>query len=235
MSTLAARLAEQRASGLYVPSRRILRAGIPFVGPIFIPRVSTAPIVTPGSSNYTSPGTYSFIVPNFNSLSVDVRGAGGGGGGVEIFDGDFGVVAHAGSNGTAGGQSYFGSVIGNGGGGGTKGNGTVYTFSGNPWSFSDGSAGAAGTASGGTTNTTGGGSSGGAGAVEGTYSAGACNGGPGGAGGRSLRTYTIGELTVGASITVVVGTRGSPGVMDPALNGSQAGYGAHGAVYISWS
>lgn len=35
--------------------------------------------VTPGSITYTTPGTYSFVVPSYNSLEVELWGAGGGG------------------------------------------------------------------------------------------------------------------------------------------------------------
>jgi hypothetical protein len=38
--------------------------------------------VTPGSITYTTPGTYNFTVPNYNSLQVELWGSGGGGGAV---------------------------------------------------------------------------------------------------------------------------------------------------------
>jgi hypothetical protein len=38
----------------------------------------------PGSWSIATPGTYSFVVPAYSTLRIDVRGAGGGGGGSRV-------------------------------------------------------------------------------------------------------------------------------------------------------
>ena len=38
-----------------------------------------------GNTSYTSPGTYTFLVPPYETLTANVNGAGGGGGAVIIF------------------------------------------------------------------------------------------------------------------------------------------------------
>ena len=106
--------------------------------------------------------------------------------------------------------------------------------------------GAGGTASGGTTNTTGNSGSGQTGgtALNGgtdyggnggaTYSGCGASGG-GGSGGYSTQTYSAGQLTVGASITVVVGDVGAAGI-NTYYGGSYSGLaGGGGQVYISWN
>ena len=174
----------------------------------FYAKRATSP-VTLGSASYTSPGTYGFTVPLFNTLSVTTHGAGGGGGGN--------------TPGGAGGASAFGVVNGQGGGGG----GIIST---NPIPGSPGGA------SGGDTATTGAGTPGGAGGHAqygdkfGVYD---YFGGDGGAGGRAIKTYAAGALAVGSSITVVVGAGGAAG--DPGANLANPAPGSDGAVTISWS
>ena len=73
------------------------------------------------SINFTTPGTYSFIVPDaVNSIDVDIWGAGGGGGDRDGFDG------------------------GNGGGGGGYGGGTISVVPGSTITIIVGAGGAGG-------------------------------------------------------------------------------------------
>ena len=45
---------------------------------MFFPMIMGA---TPGSTTYSTAGTFSFTVPEYNTLTVIVKGGGGGGGG----------------------------------------------------------------------------------------------------------------------------------------------------------
>ena len=122
-------LSEYYRGGPYVTANN---TGIPTSGQISLDQFHGAVKVVPGSVTFSSPGTYTFTVPVYSSLTVYSDGAGGGG------------AAFGGYNGNAGGNSSFnGTVIGNGGGGGLYGaTGPV-------------SGGAAGSASGGDTNLSG--------------------------------------------------------------------------------
>lgn len=152
--------------------------------------------------SYTTAGTYPFDVPAYLTMSVAVNGAGGG------------ASTSNGANGTAGGNSSFGSatvVQGDGGGAGSSNTGSSYNWVTQQWqSGVNGTAGGAGGASGGDTNTTGGGA---AGSTSGT----AVNFGSvpnGGNGGRAVKAFTLGASgapTPGQSITVVVGAAGKDG------------------------
>lgn len=190
----------------------------------------------PGSRTYSVPGTYTFLVPAHQSLSVDVRGAGGGGGGGgywfnAILAGGP-IVATCGISGSPGSQSSFGNVIAYGGGAATAGCG-----------LSRGSDGSAGSGTGGSV-TSGGGSAGGEGGVANRNQGGGEQGfgGDGGAGGRTTKSYTYlsGEsLAWKSSITIVVGTGGFGGPMTFNAFGSpltSSGYqGSSGVVIVSWS
>jgi hypothetical protein len=164
---------------------------------------------TPGSATYASPGTYSFTVPYFASLTAAVNGAGGGGGGMA-------------SGGGTGGYSAFGGVIGYGGGGGAT--------------APAGGTGAAGGATGGDSNAAGPGAAGGIGAYDqtsdknGTYDSFAGNGG---AGGLATKGFSPAELAPGSTIIIVVGSGGAPG--SGAGNQRGATAGTNGNVQISWS
>lgn len=171
--------------------------------------------VSPGSQNYTTPGTYTFTVPSYNTLIVQAWGGGGGAGHQTISGGQ---------------SSWNGSVLANGGNAGNTNNGT------------------GGTASGGDINLTGGdrsghiggsspnGGAGGLAGQDGTAPGGGGGEGPdvhaGGGGGYVKKTYVAGALSVGTSITVIVGT-GSPG-SNPEGPGND-GSGAPGAVSITWN
>lgn len=205
-------------------------------------------VVSPGSTSYPTPGSYSFTVPNYNTLVVDVWGAGSGAGGA---CGSSGVAgSQGGSSGSAGGLSRFASsspVTGGGATGGSPGSVTVTDDGKNPvYTDFPGSAGSAGTASGGDTNTTGGGQAGGSGAtVVGDQlerADGRAAGGAGGAGGRATKSWvrgvTSGAPTPGDVITITVGTGGAAGGNYNgggvySFSGPTGGF--NGYVAVSWS
>jgi hypothetical protein len=196
------------------------------------------PPVTPGSVTFATPGTYTFTVPAYNTFVVQVWGGGGGGGSCAS-----GYVGYA--NGQAGSPSYFGGIVGYGGGGANN--------------YYNGAAiGRGGSAGGGITNVSGvdgnavsphnGGASpnggiGGNSALNAPAAGGMAPGGGGsgantsrwpghggGGGGYSSMTYSAGQLTIGGTVTVVVGAGGA-GAGDPLCPG---GPGANGAVVITW-
>lgn len=204
------------------------------------------------TQTYSSPGTFSYVVPPaYGVITIRLWGGGGGGGGAS-----FGACC--GGDGGAGGDSSIlsRSLLATGGGGG---GGTVLNTP-------TGLGGAGGTASGGNINING--SAGGAGinSVSSGIGANAPNGGTGGAvassdgpgysgtspgaggsggfeagGGPSEaggggsgayveKTYTPATLTPGTTINdIVVGIRGTMGVSDV---GSTGGYGGYGRVSI---
>lgn len=206
---------------------------LPILKPFII---RTKPIV-PGSTSYTSPGTYSLTVPAHRTITFDPRGGSGGGGGAGGLDAG---NMNPGGDGTSGGYSqvYYApnsSLLnaigyGGGGGGGERNSGGV-------WS---GTNGASGTASGGDSNITGGGAAGGsAGYMRNTNNGLIFYAGAGGSGGRAVRTLNRGILVPGQTLTIIVGNRGAPGgngYNTTAVNEQHsAGYGNYGAVYISWT
>lgn len=194
---------------------------IPASGPISLSQFYGAVKVVPGSASFTTPGTYTFIVPPYVTLTADVRGAGGGGGGSRytgyyIYYGDPGTYSSF--------NAPTGNVVGNGGGGG----------SGSNWNPPvAGTNGAAGTASGGDSNIPGGGSQGGQGSV--ITLQGSLTGGAGGYGGRAVRSWSLGQLAPGSAITVVVGTGGAASPCEPVGITRYNTAGANGSVVISWN
>jgi hypothetical protein len=152
------------------PLRRVLRPGV-------LRQPST-----PGSTNYGA-GSRAVVIPVYNTLTVQIWGAGGGGAGNT--DAESNVIGPNNFFGGTGGGSSFaypgGTLISNGGTGG----GNAY-FS---VPVSPGSNGSPGGASGGSTNTTGGGNAGGAPAV---YSP-SYPPGRGGNGGYVIRTWNFGD------------------------------------------
>jgi hypothetical protein len=173
-----------------------------------------------GSANYTTPGTYTFLVPPYQSLTAQTWGAGGGGGGGGANDG------FASGYGGSGGSSSFGSIVSAGGGSG-GGPGC------DSYNYEPGSAGSG--------DIVGGGSA----AGEGGGGADAWSGSSGGAGGYSTKNVTYlsdgpiwGNAAIGINkITVTVGRGGSGGYGSNDA-GTQAGYGGNGhagRVYVNWS
>lgn len=200
--------------------------------------MSAEPPIIPGSASYTSPGTYSLVVPaNFNSFVVDVRGGGGGGGGAGALTP---VSPTPGTAGGPGSQSYvtipgWASLVGYPGGGGQPS-----SYSGS-YTWYDGAYGGDGVAANGDSNITGGGAAGGSpGNVHGGYNPNPRSvGGNGGYGGRAVRTFTKQQQIVlpRQTLTIVVGGGGPAGANAAGANAYYA-YpqpGGAGAVYISWS
>ena len=166
---------------------------------------------------YTSAGQFTFNVPWYNSMYVQVRGAGGGGG-------QNGNTFRRGLSGIAGGTSVFYSstnIIGYGGGGGAGGARGEVAAAGLP-----------GDATGGSTNLSGGGSRGGDG--QPASGVGGVSGAAGGRGGRVEITFTrggAGSPVPYGQITVVIGTAGQNG--DPASGGAYDG--TIGGMLVSWT
>lgn len=217
------------------------------------PPVGVALATCSGSQTYSTPGTYTFTVPEHTTLTVQVWGAGGGG----VGQGASGVNSGSGMGGSA--STWGGGVIRANGGTGASGSPVAV--------------GTGGTGIGGTTNTTGGNGSsgalsvkgggggdspvggaggsggicpsnlGGAGVSPGGGGGGSaysfhliCQGGSGGgAGGYATRTYNAGTYTVGSTVTVVVGSGGLGGFLGPTFTTKTGGDGAAGRVTITWN
>lgn len=218
---------------LLVPRRDILRAA---PARLFIPGIVPCPKiigaareVNPGSQTWSTPGSYTFVVPNFNTLSVDAKGAGGGGSGA----GNYAGGSYLGGAGSNGGNSQFflegvASVTGNGGNGGPGGSTYQTTTPMTPGANGDGV--------GGDTNTSGGGANaGGYGSSTTQYYT--TYGGNGGRGGRAQKDFVSGgALTAGQSITITVGFGGDAGwsfTLYGAYTLPMAGQ--HGSVSVTWS
>ena len=218
---------------------------------LLLPKLAMA-----ASASFSTPGTHTFQVPSYATMTVTVKGAGGGGGsGGAWWIAPTGycfvcmINFQDGGSGGAGTQSSFnGSLIGLGGAGGT---GSWHEGSPGQPIAHPGNPGASGGASGGASTA---GSLGGAGArsnFPGWDNAPGADlsslilgsGGKGGAGGGVVKTYAAGDLAAGSVVTVVVGAGGSGGIqpgisptfvmVPPALllNG---GKGADGSVQITW-
>lgn len=204
-------------------------------------------MAAPVTTTYTTPGTYTFVVPSYANLTATCWGAGGGGASA---GGDAGPTAGA----TGGSSIFSGLTAGGGGGGATNRTG-----------------GSGGTASGGTTNTNGeaGGNVPGDGTLQNSGKGGDCpNGGTGGAsviyvgdgnrvpgnpgnspggggsggkfiaqgaggggGAYTTKTYIQGDLTTGSSITITVGERGLGGI---AAVTNRGGNGSNGQVTVTY-
>jgi hypothetical protein len=196
-----------------------------------------------GSQTYATPGTYSFTVPAHNTLTVTVKGAGGGGAGGSIGpvpseDGHW----ETGGTGTNGGASSFGAVVGNGGKGGGGVASEVYGW------YQVLKDGANGTGSGGDSNTTGGGASGGTAGSSfrltgESYGSFTTPGGSGGSGGKAVKTYTNNDI-LPIIVTVVVGSRGTGGSggrlqyeygEGGTPSASAGSNGQNGSVSITWT
>jgi hypothetical protein len=178
------------------------------------------------SALYNVPGTYTFIVPNYTTLTVTIDGASGGGGSSSGTIASGGLV-HPGNDGGAGaGITSFQAVANLVAQSATGGTGA-------PNASSPGSNGTNGTASGGTINTTGGGNKAGKGGISSNTNF----GGFGGIGGFVSKTFAKGDLTPGSGITVKVGTGGTGASAvagdNPISNPGDAG--SNGSVNITWT
>ena len=200
---------------------------------VFLPQFALA-----GSQTYSTAGSHSFTVPSYATLTVTVWAGGGGAsnyyaayypgqsGGSSSFNGSViayggatsdvcGFGAGAGGTATGGDSNYTGGTGGAGSGksvGGVGGNGANGGGSGGAFDYSTGH-GLAGSQPGG----------GGAGRAG-------CDGA--GGGGASVKTYTSGQLTVGGTVSVVVGAGGIAGVAPIYYT---SGAGAPGQVTITWT
>lgn len=189
---------------------------------------------TAGSQMYSTPGTYVFTVPDYNSLTVTMWGGGGGG---DVSCG------WGGPQNTSGGASTFGSNLSAGGGsrsgsGGVASGGDSNANGGAASGYTGGSApggGSGGAGSWGGDNTCSGNGQdgnapGGGGGAIGPGTSGGTGGGGGGA--RVIKMYSSGDLTPGSTATVVVGDGGSRGSAPWGV--MYGGRGARGEVQIAW-
>lgn len=186
-----------------------------------------------GSASYSTPGSYTFFVPIYEFLNVDVMGgSGGGGGGADHNPGFYNCGGNAGG---AAGESRFASstpVVGGGGGGGGPGNNNYAATN--------------GTATGGDNNYVGNATyclAGGAGGPSYNYPSGAT----GGYSGRATKVWkhalTSGNPSWGSSITVTVGAKGAGGgggqgaynFVFYCTGGRNGSSGNDGYVNMSWS
>ncbi len=187
---------------------------------VFLPQFAFA-----GSQTYSTPGTYTFTVPAYGALAVDLRAGGGGGGsGVALY-------VHTWSPGNAGangGNTTFSTAVASGGTGGPGGRLMGYVGSGSPGGGSGGTVYVGGGASGG---------SGGACSNPGYGCVGiyrGSHGGAGGNGGRTVYTFAAGALPPGSAIIVQVGNGGARGQSSGAFS-NVGSAGSDGAAYITWT
>ena len=191
--------------------------------------------VVPGTSNYTSVGSYTWVCPKYNSITIRVWG-GGASGKELILDGANGSQSKFHTTLTSGGG--IGGVLKNGGAGGSTSGGASGSSVGGAGGASSGSNGgrgghapSGGTGGAGGTSTTSGknGNAPGGGGGGGATSVGD-GGGGGGSGGYTTRTYNLGDSGApvpGNSYSVVVGAGGA--------SSGNNGAGATGRVTITWS
>lgn len=185
---------------------------VPTSGQISFAQFYGAAKVVPGSLSY-GPGTYYIAIPAFTWITFDVRAGGGGGGASDLYP-------NPANPGGAGGTSYVsggGASVSAGGGAG-----------GQPTSQITGVnyPGGAPRAATGYGNY---GAGGGTGGVGGSF--GDLHGQDGGYGGRQVTSYSTGQLTVGATLTIAVGGGGAGGSGSNMIPGNAGG---GGAIYISW-
>lgn len=202
---------------------------------------ATTTAVSPGSQTFTSNGN--FVVPVFNTLTVQLVGGGGAGMGV--------IAGSGGTSSTFQGMTANGGARGftdSGGAGGSASGGTTNTtgatgmaphvnYAGTATTTGGAGAGpfggSGGVSVGGLSGPGGNGSVAGGGGASATYENSDTNPerwGGGGGGGYCSRSYSIGEFTNGSSLAVVVGGGGVTGGSNPS-----GGNGARGEVRFSWS
>ncbi len=219
----------------------------------FFVALSTPFVAFAGTQTYSTPGTYSFTVPSYGTLTVQVWGAGGGGASTmvngssgsnsQVTGGAASLVAYGGKNGLCGGFECGQSPNGGAGGAASGGDTNSAGSSGANLSGITGGAGGAspnGGAGGsggyigtpGSAGTSPGGGGGGAGVTYGMI-----GGGGGGGGGYADKNFPAGTIAVGNTLTVVVAA-GGPGGEDrtPYNEGfRKGGSGAPGRVTITWT
>lgn len=196
--------------------------------------------IVAGSQTYSTPGTYTFDVPSYNSITFEVYGGGGGGGWYNV-----GAVYTGSQGGTSSVNIPQGTFEATGGGGGGVSTTTPAPISGGTGTApSGGTTASGGDAAYGPGNRTGGtaggpaGGSGGSGTAVGNPPGGGGGGYGGvtdkgtqryatGGGGAGYASYTTSEY-VGTTLTVIVGAGGT------STFGSSI-YGGDGRVVITWS
>lgn len=191
--------------------------------------------VVAGSQTYSTPGTYTFDVPAYNTITFEVWGGGGGG----MYYPEGGSTQYAGSNGSDSTVSIsLGTITGSGGpygasgGSGSGPTGTVVedggsaTYYGSRATMVGGVGGGTGGGAGGVGLNPGSQPGGGGGGYIGRSSGGYSRYGWSGAGGGKA-TFTT-DAFVGLTATIVVGGGGAGG------NGANC-YGGDGKVVITWS
>jgi hypothetical protein len=219
----------------------------PTPDPTPIPTPDPRSLIVPGGITFSSAGSYVFIVPHYNTLTVKVWGGGGGGGGS-------GSAYPMGGN---GGDSVFIDLVAGGGGGGRGGysgngpggnaglaHGGEIRINGKPglpgFDFkggegaaeAHGSLGAAGGDSGFNSGENGANATaigGGGGGGGGSYIWRDGGGGGGGGGAFVMRTYTWPTLPLGTVVNTTVGGGGGAGSDD-----TSGGRGANGRVEVTW-
>jgi len=208
--------------------------------------------VVPGSTTYSTAGTYNFTVPDFNTLQVELWGGGGPGAtatttsstssshaavshgfastitslGLSAAGGQWGRRWREGNGGGAGGVPSGGDINTAGEAGGNGGTYYINGYGGAAPNGGERVNAPTGDAIGINGVQPGGGASGGAYQSAGTV------GGGGGGGAYVRKTYARGALTVGSTLSISVGAGGVPSTGTSYIRG---GYGATGRIRLSWS
>jgi hypothetical protein len=240
--------------GLYVPTASAAEWQSFYANPPA--GVAIASCVTPGQQTYESPGTYSFVVPPYTTLTVKVWGGGAGGGYLAFpnISGDGGeqssfgdtLIANGGLSNTSGGTASGGDINisgGDGGPGTTCAPPGCYTGGkgGDSPNGGTGGAGATGANTDGSSGSTPGAGGGGGDLIVAVFTSGHFGNTSGGGGGAyAEKSYAPGELPIGGSIPIVVGSGGigQPAGADgdpPVTWGwRNGGKGANGRIEITW-
>jgi hypothetical protein len=211
-------------------------------------KANTLP-VTPGSNTFTTAGTTSWTIPNFNTMTVYGFGAGASGGSYSGFgtpasgtSTSFGVYLSA----TGGRYGGYTTDVGTGGTG--SGGTSNYTGADGIGTYGIPANGGAGGAAGGY-GTLANAGAGGAGAIYGSPGSGGVGGNYGGAGGGAgalvrvgggaggggvgafYKVFASSDLPIGTAINVTVGAKG----VFSATQSTTGANGADGAIFVSWS
>ena len=210
-----------------------------------------------GKSSRTSPdifttaGTFAYVIPSYNTLTVEMWGGGGGGGATSGTAGGsggatsgsgFGAIADGGGGGGCPQGAY--RSIGSAGSGGTASGGNLTNTNGNPGVYYaiGGTAPFGGTGGTRATSYMGSGGNGnppGGGGAGGYYDNGAGYwvwGGGGGSGAyvkSVFNSVNMGSPVIGSTIDITIGSGGAKGVTNNA--GGSGGTGGAGKIIISWT
>jgi hypothetical protein len=218
---------------------------IPTSGQISLEQFYGSSSAVPGSGNW-GPGTYYWAIPNYNLMSIQIWGAGGGGA-ANYYNGSGNWNGTAGGNSTVyiigySGPTAYGGGGGanyqNGGGGGAGGGAGGWTGGGNGYTGEAGQGYQGSNGGYGGSSPAGGGraGSGAGGNFPGGGGGGGLQGGGGGAGGYLVSYYTPSTLGIGTTLVISVGSGGAGGPVYPDTNFGRygGGNGAGGYVIITW-